>query len=110
MRLRHVLWAAPVVGAAGIGILANSMVPTADAAGKGEGDPKQSVALPIKQVVLFNSGVGYFGRTGEVGTMARSSTRTLFAFIGPVMSISFCRVAIIPYILVFCSEARWSGL
>ncbi len=66
MRLRHLLWTAPVVGAAGVGFLANAVVPTADAAGKADGDPKQSVALPIKQVVLFNSGVGYFGRTGEV--------------------------------------------
>ncbi len=66
MRLRHVLWAAPVVGAAGVGFLANSLVPAADAANKAEGDPKQTVSLPIKQVVLFNSGVGYFGRTGEV--------------------------------------------
>src|SRR3954471_15239923 len=66
MTLRTWLWAAPVVGAVGVGVAANSLVPAADAAGKGEGDPKQAVALPIKQVVLFNSGVGYFGRTGEV--------------------------------------------
>jgi hypothetical protein len=71
MRLRHVLWAVPVVGAAGVGFLANAVVPTADAAGKDGGDPKQSVNLPIKQVVLFNSGVGYFGRTGEVEGEAR---------------------------------------
>ncbi len=71
MTLRTWLWAAPVVGAAGVGLVANSLVPTADAAGKGEGDPKQSVSLPIKQVVLFNSGVGYFGRTGEVEGEAR---------------------------------------
>ncbi|MCU0703433.1 MAG: DUF4139 domain-containing protein [Fimbriiglobus sp.] len=66
MRLRQLLWAAPVVGAAGVGFLANSLVPVADAANKAEGDPKQAVSLPIKQVVLFNSGVGYFGRTGDV--------------------------------------------
>ncbi len=71
MRLRHFLWAAPVVGAAGVGFLANTLVPTADAAAKADGDPKQSVSLPIKQVVLFNSGVGYFGRTGEVDGEAR---------------------------------------
>ncbi len=71
MRPRHLLWAVPVVGAAGVGFLANTMVPSADAAGKAEGDPKQAVALPIKQVVLFNSGVGYFGRTGEVENEAR---------------------------------------
>ena len=71
MSLRKLLWAAPVVGAAGVGVLASLTVPTADAAGKGEGDPKQAVGLPIKQVVLFNSGVGYFGRTGEVDGEAR---------------------------------------
>ncbi len=71
MRLRQLLWAAPVVGAAGVGLVANMAVPTADAAGKADGDPKQAVALPIKQVVLFNSGVGYFGRTGEVDGEAR---------------------------------------
>jgi hypothetical protein len=71
MALRKLLWAAPVVGAAGVGFLANTLVPSADAAGKNEGDPKQAVALPIKQVVLFNSGVGYFGRTGEVDGEAR---------------------------------------
>ena len=41
------------------------------------------------------------GRTGAPGTIARSRTRTLFVFIGPVMSISFCRLAIRPYIFVF---------
>ena len=71
MSLRKWLWAAPVVGAAGVGVLASLAVPTADAAAKGEGDPKQAVSLPIKQVVLFNSGVGYFGRTGEVDGEAR---------------------------------------
>ena len=71
MTLRNWLWAAPVVGAAGVGLVANTLVPTADAAGKGDGDPKQAVSLPIKQVVLFNSGVGYFGRTGEVENEAR---------------------------------------
>ena len=71
MTLRKWLWAAPVVGAAGVGVVASLAVPTADAAAKGEGDPKQAVSLPIKQVVLFNSGVGYFGRTGEVEGEAR---------------------------------------
>ena len=40
------------------------------------------------------------GRTGDAGTIARSSTRTLLVFIGPVMSISFCRLAMTPYIFV----------
>jgi hypothetical protein len=71
MSLRKLLWLAPVAGAVGVGVLANAVVPTADAAGKGDGDRKQAVALPVKQVVLFNSGVGYFGRTGEVEGEAR---------------------------------------
>jgi hypothetical protein len=71
MTLRNLLWLAPVVGAVGVGVVANWTVPTADAAGKDAGDPKQAVALPIKQVVLFNSGVGYFGRSGEVEGEAR---------------------------------------
>jgi hypothetical protein len=71
MSAKKLLWAVPVVGAVGVGVLLNAVVPSADAAGKGEGDPKQSVSLPIKQVVLFNSGVGYFGRTGEVEGEAR---------------------------------------
>src|SRR4051794_18584888 len=71
MTLRTWVWAAPVVGGGGVGGAANVLVPSAGAAGKGEGDPKQAVALPIKQVVLFNSGVGYFGRTGEVDGEAR---------------------------------------
>src|SRR5438067_505887 len=33
--------------------------------------PKVAEALPIKQVVLFNAGVGYFQREGEVDGNAR---------------------------------------
>ena len=65
------MWLAPVVGAAGVGVVASLAVPQAGAAGKAEGDPKQVVSLPVKQVVLFNSGVGYFGRSGEVEGEAR---------------------------------------
>ncbi len=65
------LWAVPVVGAVGVGFALNAVVPPAGAAGKADGDPKQTVALPVKQVVLFNSGVGYFGRTGEVDGESR---------------------------------------
>ena len=32
---------------------------------------KPAVTLPITRVVLFNSGVGYFSRTGEVTDDAR---------------------------------------
>src|SRR5690242_1733961 len=34
--------------------------------GNGNGQLKQAQKLPITQVVLFNSGVGYFHRSGEV--------------------------------------------
>ncbi len=71
MRLSRWMWAVPVVGAAGVGVVASLTVPQAGAVGKNDGDPKQVVSLPVKQVVLFNSGVGYFGRTGEVTGEAR---------------------------------------
>ena len=69
-------------------------------------------AMPVPSPIISPSSRFWtgFGRIGTPGTIARSSTRTLFVFIGPVMSISFCRVAMIPYILSSCSAERWSGL
>ncbi|MCU0706544.1 MAG: hypothetical protein MUF18_21520 [Fimbriiglobus sp.] len=69
--MKRLLWLMPVVGAAGVGVVANAMLPAIGAAAKADGDPKPAVSLPVKQVVLFNSGVGYFGRTGEVEGEAR---------------------------------------
>src|SRR5205809_55689 len=66
MSMRNVLWALPVLAAAGLGVWA-----TRPAAARGEAaddgkDVRPAVALPVTRVVLFNSGVGYFTRGGEV--------------------------------------------
>ncbi len=69
MRLRSWLMAVPVAAAAaaGLGLFADSLV----GANKQDGDPKPAVRLPLTQVVMFNSGVGYFARSGEVEGDAR---------------------------------------
>ncbi len=67
MRLRSWLMAIPVAAAAGLGLFADSLV----GANKQDGDPKPAVRLPLTQVVMFNSGVGYFARSGEVEGDAR---------------------------------------
>src|SRR3954470_13695057 len=63
------LLVAPVAGALGVGagIGANELF----AAGEAKQDLKPAVSLPITRVVLFNSGVGYFSRSGEVEGDAR---------------------------------------
>jgi hypothetical protein len=60
---------APVAGALGIaaGIGANALF----AANEAKQDLKPATNLPITRVVLFNSGVGYFSRSGEVEGDAR---------------------------------------
>jgi len=64
---------APVAGAVGlgvgIGVGADKLVSAAPEAVKQ--DVKPAVTLPITRVVLFNSGVGYFSRSGEVTDDAR---------------------------------------
>jgi hypothetical protein len=74
MKLRRWLWTAPILGSLSAGFLIHAVntpdAATAANAGK-DVDPKQVVNLPISQVVLFNSGVGYFGRSGEVEGEAR---------------------------------------
>ena len=67
MRLRSWLMAIPVAAAAGLGLFADSLI----GANKQDGDPKPAVRLPLTQVVMFNSGVGYFARSGEVEGDAR---------------------------------------
>jgi hypothetical protein len=63
---------APVAAAAGFGVLAgvgaDSILGAADAAKQ---DVKPAVSLPLTRVVLFNSGVGYFSRSGDVVDDAR---------------------------------------
>jgi uncharacterized protein DUF4139 len=71
MSSKWLFWA-PVAAALGIsaGIGADRLL---SAAGPQEGkaDVKQAVTLPITRVVMFNSGVGYFSRSGEVTDDAR---------------------------------------
>src|SRR3954466_13533258 len=63
------LLVAPVAGALGVGggIGVNGLF----AANEAKQDLKPAVSLPITRVVLFNSGVGYFSRSGEVEGDAR---------------------------------------
>src|SRR6266508_2169791 len=63
------LLVAPVASALGVGagIGANELF----AAGEAKQDLKPAVSLPMTRVVLFNSGVGYFSRAGEVEGDAR---------------------------------------
>ena len=63
------LMVAPVAGALGVGagIGANELFAAAEA----KQDLKPAVSLPLTRVVLFNSGVGYFSRSGEVEGDAR---------------------------------------
>src|SRR5215831_4003311 len=66
------LYVAPVAGALGIGagIGADTLL-NAAAPGDAKQNVKPAVTLPITRVVLFNSGVGYFSRSGEVSDDAR---------------------------------------
>jgi hypothetical protein len=63
----------PVAGVVGLGVTVgvgtDRLLGAADAVVKQE--VKQAVTLPITRVVLFNSGVGYFSRSGEVADDAR---------------------------------------
>jgi hypothetical protein len=68
MRLRPWLMAVPVLVAAGVGLFADHLI---GANAKQDGDPKPAVRLPLTQVVMFNSGVGYYARSGEVDGDAR---------------------------------------
>src|SRR5436309_2548781 len=63
------LWAAPL--AAALGIAAGLGADKLFAANEAKQDLKPAVNLPITRVVLFNSGVGYFSRSGEVEGEAR---------------------------------------
>src|SRR5947208_4763809 len=66
---RKWLLVAPVAGALGVG--AGVGADKLFAAGEGKQDLKPAVSLPITRVVLFNSGVGYFSRSGEIEGDAR---------------------------------------
>ena len=51
------------------GVGADKLLSAAD--GVARQDVKPAVTLPITRIVLFNSGVGYFSRSGEVVDDAR---------------------------------------
>src|SRR6185437_11967460 len=68
MIARKLLWATAVLGSIAAGVSVDRYL-AAEAAGKQ--DLKPAVNLPISRVVLFNSGVGYFTRAGEVEGDAR---------------------------------------
>src|SRR5215211_2730446 len=75
-RMRRLLWGLPVVGAlTAAGVFwtprGESAPGPADNGKQPVGDLKPAVSLPITQVILFNSGVGHFTRSGEVDGEAR---------------------------------------
>ncbi|MBP3955715.1 DUF4139 domain-containing protein [Gemmata sp. G18] len=67
-RAKWLLWGVPVAGAVGLGVGVDQWL---SAAGEAKQDLKPATTLPITRVVLFNSGVGYFSRSGEVEGEAR---------------------------------------
>ncbi|HEV3439610.1 MAG TPA: DUF4139 domain-containing protein [Gemmata sp.] len=73
MATKKWLLVVPVAGALGLGVTvgvgADTLLVAVDAVAKQ--DVKPAVTLPITRVVLFNSGVGYFSRSGEVVDDAR---------------------------------------
>jgi hypothetical protein len=76
MTRNRLLWGLPLVAAAAIGIAvltprSQSAPSPADAGRDRVADLKPVVSLPISQVILFNSGVGHFTRSGEVDGDAR---------------------------------------
>ena len=65
---KWLLWGVPVAGAVVAGVGLDQWL---GAAGEAKQDLKPATTLPITRVVLFNSGVGYFSRSGEVDGDAR---------------------------------------
>ncbi|MBN9521713.1 DUF4139 domain-containing protein [bacterium] len=70
MLRRKLLWSVPLAGAIGAGVAADRFL-AAEANANNRQDLKPAVTLPISRVVMFNSGVGYFSRSGEVDGDAR---------------------------------------
>src|SRR5438067_9815980 len=69
-------WVLGAVGAAalgvGLGVGADKLLGAgAPDSAAGRKDVRPAVGLPVTRVVLFNSGVGYFSRSGEVTDDAR---------------------------------------
>ncbi|HYH68488.1 MAG TPA: DUF4139 domain-containing protein [Urbifossiella sp.] len=70
MLLRKLIWSVPLACAIGVGALADRWLANT-ALADAKQDLKPAVTLPITRVVMFNSGVGYFSRSGEVDGDAR---------------------------------------
>jgi len=70
MMRRKLIWSLPLAGAIGAGALADRWL-AAEALADAKQDLKPAVTLPVTRVVMFNSGVGYFSRSGEVDGDAR---------------------------------------
>ena len=70
MLRRKLIWSVPLAGAIGAGVAADRWL-AAEALADAKQDLKPAVTLPISRVVMFNSGVGYFSRSGEVDGDAR---------------------------------------
>jgi len=68
MNAKKLLWTLPVAAAVGTGLGVDHWLATA---AEGKQDLKPAVSLPMTRVVMFNSGVGYFSRSGEVEGDAR---------------------------------------
>jgi hypothetical protein len=68
MSVRKLLWCLPLVLAIVAGFGVDRYL---SAAADGKQDLKPAVNLPVTRVVLFNSGVGYFSRSGEIEGDAR---------------------------------------
>ena len=74
--MRRILWGLPVLGALATGTILMTQrgesAPTDAPAKPGKPtDLKPAVTLPISQVILFNSGVGHFTRSGDIEGDAR---------------------------------------
>ena len=67
---RKLIWGVPLAGAIGAGVVADRWLANT-ALADAKQDLKPAVTLPISRVVMFNSGVGYFSRSGEVDGDAR---------------------------------------
>jgi hypothetical protein len=70
MLRRKLLWSVPLAGAIGAGVAADRWL-AAEALADAKQDLRPAVTLPVTRVVMFNSGVGYFSRSGEVDGDAR---------------------------------------
>jgi hypothetical protein len=67
MNLRKLLWSVPAAAAVAGAVTVDRWLEAADA----KQDLKPAVNLPLTRIVLFNSGVGYFSRSGDVDGDAR---------------------------------------